>query len=248
MTKDEYMQKVLVEVSLVLKMTNPIDIINNIAERNKDLKTLTVQQQYLLGAILGSMLHEAYCESRKLDKPNEQGLPNNPRIKKLTEDIDQEFVNSVIMSGRINGVTLFVQDGILCMDIANTPFAQLSPHWQKDNFMAGCAATRSVISNWDGLTHDNDKIREFVTVAVANAIHEAWIARENIYFDQQGDQIYTNEELATAYINLLKNEQDKDLLHYQMALNLITMLREKMKEKNAQKTTNKPDESQPGDN
>ena len=38
-----------------------------------------------------------------------------------------------------------MQNGVLCMDIANTPFEMLSPYWQKDNFMAGCAATRSVI-------------------------------------------------------------------------------------------------------
>lgn len=246
MANEDYMKKVLYDISLVLKMTDPIAIINEIAERNKELKTLTVEEQYLLGAILGSLLHEAYCNSRKLEKPNEQGLPNNPRIKKLTEEIDQDFVNSVILSGRDNGVTLFMQDGVMCMDIANTPFAALSPHWQKDNFLAGCAATRSVISNWDGLTHNNEEIRKFVVVAVANAIHEAWIARGNIYYEKEGDKVYTNENLATAYINLPEGEKDKDLLHYQMALEMITMLLEKMKEKN--KGGSNPNGGQPGSN
>ena len=244
MANDEYMKKILNEVSMVLKTTDPLTIINEIAKNNKNLQTLTVEEQYLLGAILGSFLHEAYCNSRKLDKPNEQGLA---KIKKLTSEIDQDFVNSVILSGRDNGTTLFVQDGVLCMDIANTPFAGLSPYWQKDNFLAGCAATRSVISCWDGLTHDNEAIRNFVVVAVANAIHEAWIARENIYYDKAGDQVYTNENLATAYINLPQDEKDKDLLHYKMALEMITMLLEKMKEKNQNKGGKGPKGTQPGD-
>ena len=248
MANDAYMKKVLNEVSSILKNSNPIEIINDIAKKNKNLTTITVKEQYLLGAILGSLLHEAYCNGRKLDKPNEQGLPNNPRIKKLTSDIDQDFVKQAIMTGKDNGVTLFFQDDVLCMDIANTPFESLSPYWQKDNFLAGCAATRSVISSWEGLTHDDKKIRDFVTVAVANAIHEAWIARENIYYDKDGNQVYTNEELATSYISLPKDEQDKDLVHYQMAFEMISALLEKMKEKNSTKGSNNPKGSQPGDN
>ena len=247
MAKEDYMKKVLGEISTIFKTNNPAEIIDEIAKRHQDLQTLSVEEQYLLGAILGSLLHEAYCESRKLDQPNEQGLPNNPRIKKLTETIDQDFVASVIASGRTNGTTLFIQDGVLCMDIANTPFASLSPYWQKDNFMAGCAATRSVINFWQQINSDNPAIREFVTVAIANAIHESWIARENVYYDQDGDTVYTNEQLATSYINLPQDEKDKDLVHYKMALDLINMLMEKMKEKNATKT-NPSNPGQPGDN
>lgn len=235
MADNEYMKKVLANVSVILKSSNNFDVINEIAKNNKNFSTLTVQDQYLLGAILGSLLHESYCNSRKLDKPNEQGLPNNPRIKQLTSDIDKEFVDYVISNNKTNGKTLFMNDGVLCMDIANTPFEMLSPYWQKDNFMAGCAATRTVITNWDGLTHDNKAVRDFVTVAVANAIHEAWIARENIYYDKQGDQVYTNEELATSYINLPKDEKDKDLVHYQMAFEMISKLREKMKGKDSER-------------
>jgi len=234
MADNEYMKKVLAKVSVILKSLNNFEIINEIAKNNKNLSTITVHEQYLLGAILGSLLHESYCVSRKLDQPNEQGLVNNPRIKKLTSDIDKEFVDYVISNNKTNGRTLFIKDGVLCMDIANTSFENLSPYWQKDNFMAGCAAARTVITNWDGLTHDNKTVREFVTVAVANAIHEAWIARENIYYDKQGDQVYTNEELATSYINLPKDEKDKDLVHYQMAFEMITKLCEKMKSKDSE--------------
>ncbi len=248
MAKEDYMKKVLGEISTIFKTNNPAEIIDEIAKRHQDLQTLSVEEQYLLGAILGSLLHEAYCESRKLDQPNEQGLPNNPRIKKLTETIDQDFVASVIASGRTNGTTLFIQDGVLCMDIANTPFASLSPYWQKDNFMAGCAATRSVINFWQQINSNNPAIKEFVTVAIANAIHESWIARENVYYDQDGDTVYTNEQLATSYINLPQDEKDKDLVHYKMALDLINMLMEKMKEKNGPTSGGPSTPGQPGDN
>lgn len=238
MANDEYMKRILANVSATLKSSNKIDIINDIATKNKDFASLSVQDQYLLGAILGSLLHESYCNSRKLDKPNSQGLPNNPRIKQLTSNIDKDFTDYVIKNNKTNGKTLFMQNGVLCMDIANTPFEMLSPYWQKDNFMAGCAATRSVISNWDGLTHNNETVREFVTIAVANAIHEAWIARENIYYETQNGNVFTNEELATAYINLPKNEQDKDLLHYKMALDMTNMLFAKMNGNNIKKSQN----------
>lgn len=248
MAKEDYVKKVLSEIAPILKTTNPAEVIDEIAKRHKDLKTLSVDEQNLLGAILGSLLHEGYCNGRKLDKPNEQGLPNNPRVKKLTEPIDQDFVASVVASGRTNGTTLFVEDGVLCMDIANTPFASLSPYWQKDNFMAGCAATRSVMTFWNELNSDNEALREFVAVAIANAIHESWIARENIYYDVVNGKVYTNEPLATSYINLPQDEKDKDLLHYKMAIQMIDMLVAKMKEKNGPTSGGPSTPGQPGDN
>ncbi len=102
------------------------------------------------------------------------------------------------------------------MDIANTSFTKLSPFLQYDNFMADSCATRSVITNWDGITHENPQVREYVTVAVANAIHESWIARGNV--------CDWNKDLETAYINLPMEEKDKDLVHYQMAVQMISML------------------------
>ena len=249
MSNDAYMKKVLGEVGLVLKQYDPVTIVDTIAKNHKNLQTLSVVEQNLLGAVLGSMLHEAYCNSRRLEKPNADGLANNPREKVLTEELDQDFVAEVLSGNVPQSKTLYIKDGKVCMDIANTSFADLSPHWKKDNFMAGCAATRSVLTCWDGLTHNNEAVREFVTVAVANSIHEAWIARGNVYYDKQGSQVYTNEGLATAYINLPQDEKDKDLVHYKMALDMISTLLEKMHEKNAAESRNengvKP--AQPGD-
>ena len=69
---------------------------NAIIERAKKEKTISLEDQHLIGAMMGYMLHDAYCQSRKLDQPNEQGLANNPREKKLTDPMDAEFVQEVL--------------------------------------------------------------------------------------------------------------------------------------------------------
>ena len=192
-----------------------------IYERAKSTGKITLEDQHLLGGILGSMLHESYCESRKLDKPNEQGLANNPREKKLTDPMDAEFVQEVLDGKIPQSETLYVKDGVVCMDIANTEFIKLSPYWKKDNYMAGKTAARSVITCWDGLTHENPEVQKFVTVAVANSIHEAWISRGNVYYDEYQGEVFTNEELDNALIFLDEAEQKKDVEHMIMANNTI---------------------------
>ena len=88
MSNDAYMKKVLGEVGVVLKQYDPVTIVDTIAKNHNDLQTLSVVEQNLLGAVLGSMLHEAYCNGRRLDQPTADGLLNNPREKVLTEDLD----------------------------------------------------------------------------------------------------------------------------------------------------------------
>ncbi len=195
-----------------------------IIERAKKERVISYEDQCLIGGMLGYMLHDAYCESRKLDKPNENGLPNNPREKKLTDPMDAEFVQAVLDGKIPQSETLYIKDGVVCMDIANTNFVNLSPYWQKDNFMAGKTAARSVITCWDGLTHENPEVQKYVTIAVANGIHEAWISRDNIYYDEYQGQIYTNQQLDTAYIYLPDDEKDKDLEHMIMAKSVIGKL------------------------
>ncbi|MCR5553270.1 MAG: hypothetical protein K6F08_00785 [bacterium] len=148
----------------------------------------------------------------------------------MTESIDEGFVEDVKSGKILQSPALYIDKyGDVIMDIANTSFLNLSPHWKKENFLAGCAATRSVLTNFEGLTHEDSNVRIFVTVAVANAIHEAWIARGNVYYRVDGGNVYTNKELDTAYVNLPVEEQDKDLKHYQMALELIEELTNEMK-------------------
>lgn len=212
---------------------------------------ISLEDQHLIGALLGSMLHQAYCDSRKLPEPNEQGLPNNPRIKKLTDEMDTEFVKSVVNGEVEQSPTLFVNEsGVVCMDIANTEFVNLSPFWKKDNYMAGKTAARTVITSWDGLTHENPEVRKFIEIAIANSIHESWIARGNIYYDTDGLQIYTNQDLDNAYIYLPDDEKNKDLEHMVMAMNLISGLVNGLKnEKNAAKNQASNDtETQPNGN
>ena len=211
-----YIIKKLKYVSSRLEGVNVNDILTNIASKSKDLKNVDLNDQLIMAGVLGSYLHQAYCDGRKLDQPLENGLKNEPRVKKLTDELDQMFIKDVLLGKIPTSDVLWVQDGSVFMDIANTPFTKLSPYWQYDNFMAGACATRSVITNWDGITHENSQVRKFVIVAVANAIHESWIARGNV-----GDW---NNELETAYINLTEEEKAKDLVHYQMATDMLSQL------------------------
>lgn len=211
-----------------------VELISEMAQSSKSLKEVSLDSQYMLGAILGSMLHQSYCDGRRLEEPLENGLVNNPREKELTEPLDRDFVLGVL-EGRIpKDETLYVKDGRVFMDIANRDFTQLSPHWQYDNFMAGCCAARSVLTNWEGLTHNSEEVREFTTVAVANGIHEAWIARGNV-----GDY---NADLATAYVNLPVDEQAKDLGHFTMATGLIDSLQQEIVKYQATTQTDTPTE------
>ena len=207
-------------VSSKLKDSNVKELLTNIATRYKDLKSIELEDQLTISGILGSYLHQAYCDGRRLETPLENGLVNEPRIKELSDDLDKMFVKDVLLGKIPESDVLFVKEGKVFMDIANTSFENLSPYWQYDNFMAGACAARSVITNWDGITHENSQVRQYVTVAVANSIHEAWIARGNV--------AEWNEDLETAYINLSEEEKAKDLVHYQMATQMMEALEHEM--------------------
>ena len=191
------------------------------------------EDQLALGAFMGARLHQIYCDGRKLDKPNENGLNNNPRLKKLTDPMDAEFVEKV-KSGEIEqSPTLFIdENGIVVMDIANTLFENLSPYWQNDNFKAGCAAARSVLTCYKLLRSKDENVKKAVEYSVANAIHESWIARGNIYYDVAGGNVYTNEDLETAFINLSSDEKKKDVDHIYMAQALIDEIYKEMSMQN----------------
>lgn len=208
------------------------------------------EDQYLISAILGSMLHQDYCDSRKLDKPNEQGLINNPREKKLTDSLDAEFVQDVLDGKIPQSGTLFIRDGKVIMDIANTEFINLSPYWKKDNFMAGKAAIGSILTCWEGLVHENPEVKKYVEIAVANGIHEAWRARGNVYYDEYEGEVFTNEELDIAFCDLSDEEKAKDVSHIGMAYRLMQRIcgeLSKIKKNNQAKTENQSsvDEGQP---
>lgn len=229
MTDNEfYMTMILEEVSKNLKGKNAYEVIQAVAQRSNGL-VVDQKDQYLLGGILGSMLHSAYCDSRKLPEKNADGLENNPRLKEIKEPIDENFIKMVKDGVIPTSKTLFFdENGKLFMDIANTNFINLSPYWKKDNFMAGCAAARSILTNWEGLTHESANVRKYVEIGVANAIHEAWIARGNVYYSEYNGTVYTNKELDTAYVNLSQDEKDKDLEHFVMAKNLIAEIVKEM--------------------
>lgn len=212
----KYVTEQLSAVSARMQGRNVKELLTGIATKSRNLQNIDLDDQLTMAGILGSYLHQSYCDGRKLEQPLPNGLQNEPRVKQLSNELDKKFIDDV-MSGKIQtSNTLWVEDGKVNMDIANTPFTQLSPYWQYDNFMAGACATRSVITNWEGITHEDPQVRKFVSVAVANAIHESWIARGNV-----GDW---NKDLATAYVNLPEDEKAKDLVHYQMATSMVDAL------------------------
>lgn len=240
-----YVNRVLKDVSAALSGKDVYQVINEIAKRTKRNLVMSKEDQLILGGVLGAMLHSAYCKSRELPASERvNGLPNNPRPKVLNSAIDETFIEDA-KNGKIplSNTLYFDEKGRLVMDIANTDFVNLSPYWKKDNFLAGCAAARSVLTSWEGLMHENPVVREFVEVAVANAIHEAWIARGNVYYSEYQGQVYTNQELDTAYINLPQEEKDKDLEHYKMAKELIAELEKELeKHKKSAKGGSQPGE------
>lgn len=223
---------------------------DSIYQRSVWVGKVSREDQHLISAILGSMLHQDYCDSRRLDKPNENGLINNPREKKLTEPLDAEFVQDVL-DGRIpQSPTLYVRDGKVFMDIANTEFIKLSPFWKKDNFMAGKAAIGSILTCWEGLAHKNPEVKKYVEIAVASGIHESWRARGNVYYDEYEGDVFTNEELDIAFSDLSDEEKAKDVSHIGMAYRLMQRIcseLSKIKKNNQAKTENQSsvDEGQP---
>ena len=63
---------------------------NAIMERAKKDRKISLEDQHLIGAMMGYMLHDAYCQSRKLDKPNEQGqYIHHIHFLDLDDDIEQ---------------------------------------------------------------------------------------------------------------------------------------------------------------
>ena len=196
------------------------------------------EDQHLISAILGSMLHQDYCDSRRLDKPNENGLINNPREKKLTEELDVEFAQDVLGGKIPQSPTLYVRDGKVFMDIANTEFINLSPFWKKDNFMAGKAAIGSILTCWEGLVHENPEVKKYVEIAVANGIHESWRARGNVYYDEYEGEVFTNEELDIAFCDLSDEEKAKDVSHIGMAYRLMKRICSELSKRNNSKQSN----------
>ena len=216
----DHIRKVLSSTTARMKGQNVAELMTRIATNSRDLKNISLDDQLLMGAILGSYLHQSYCDDRRLEKPLPNGLINNPRIKELNQPLDQMFVKDVLLGKIPTSDTLYVEDGKVFMDIANTDFTNLSPYWQYDNFMAGAHAARSVITSWEGITHPNPEVRKHIAVAVAKAIHESWIGR--------GNAEEWNKELEVAYINLTPEEQYKDLKHYKMATQMVSMLSREM--------------------
>lgn len=234
---DKYIVEILNQVDNVLLANDEAEIFERIVGEHKSIVEISQEDQWVLGAILGRMLHQAYCDGRRRKTPNPDGLLNEPRLKVLSSEIDEPFVQTVREMMEIfpnaSTKTLFINDNDeVVMDIANTDFTELSPYWQKDNFLAGCAATRSVITSWDGLMHDNGLVRDFVTVAVANAIHESWLARGNV-----GEW---NKQLDTAYVQLPVDEKEKDLVHLNMAKEMLSKLYQMMKKKGSAGSSEDP--------
>lgn len=250
---DIFLQEVMDNACAELvKAGSPEEALKRIAPRLEKVSTLKKEDIYVLAAVLGTMFHQDYCNGRKLDKPLPDGRVNNPREKVLNTPDDARFVQRV-RDGQIpQSVALhFNEAGQLVQDIANTQFVFLSPHWQDENFNAGLAASQLVISFWKKI--ENSKTEEEMNElleCIAAAIHVAWIMRKNLYkeVDQNGNVLYTNEELGEQYSMLTKEEQKKDRDHVDMAKDLIHRLLKFKEQYLASKQNGETVPPQPGSN
>jgi hypothetical protein len=83
---EKYVREVLAAASERIEGQSVASLISGIAKETKDLKGVSLENQYAMGAILGSMLHQSYCDGRKLEQPNENGLV---KIKKTKKDMSK---------------------------------------------------------------------------------------------------------------------------------------------------------------
>ena len=65
---------------------------------------------------MGSYLHQGYCDGRRLEKPLENGLQNEPRVKELTNDLDSMFVKDVLLGKIPTSDVLWVEEGKVFME------------------------------------------------------------------------------------------------------------------------------------
>ena len=88
------------------------------------------------------------------------------------------------------------------VDIANCSFEQLPSNWQYENLEAARVAIELVYDK----TIAGEQITPEEVEQMASIIHDEWLKRNDWVFDSE----YGDPKLAVPYVQLSKEEQDKD--------------------------------------
>ncbi len=143
-----------------------------------------------LGTRIAARLHEEWRETRKKADGTYE-----PRWKKVT---DKKFVAGLDVRNLPPYLRLddhhFVE-----IDIANTPYEKLSPDWQAENKAAGKVVAEIIESK---KLYSRDEI--------GTIIHDEWLKRNSW---AKSDPI-----LGKDFIDLPEDEQDKDLVQYDIGI------------------------------
>ena len=137
---------------------------------------------------LASMFHENW-RSTRLNSAGDY----EPHWKEIK---DKKFIEKLAGSIKLP-VNVKVKDNIFYIDIANSPFEQLSADWQEENYNAAKVVV-------DILCYEEKKGKLEIN-SVGNIIHNAWLSR---------NEWAKGGELDVPFEQLSKEEQDKYLQQY----------------------------------
>ena len=175
----------------------------------------------MMSSAIAFNFHKEFCCKRKLKNINKNGLLNRTKVKELNTDKDKNFVLQVLNGKIKTSNTLFIKEGKVFMDIANTNFVNLSPYWQDENIMASYNALNNVLSSWQELTSEDESVRKKQELSIIKSIHLFWIARN----------CKSNKKLCVDFDLLPKEEQEKDILLFEKTKEIIFFVLQKIDEK-----------------
>lgn len=126
-----------------------------------------------LGYMIGSALHDDW---------REKNAYRGTRFKKAGKDLQGNVITEVPtdVPSRIN------EDGVLEIDILNTPFSNLTPSWKQENLDAGMFIAKLIyategfnLSELELFEETRSPEAQAKVDMLASRIHEAWMERPN---------------------------------------------------------------------
>jgi len=126
-----------------------------------------------LGYMIGTALHDDW---------REKNAYRGTRFKKAGKDLNGNQITEVSpdVPSQIN------EDGVLEIDILNTPFEKLTPTWKQENLDAGmfiakliCATENFNIDELELFAEERSPMAQKNVDKLADKIHEAWMGRPN---------------------------------------------------------------------
>jgi hypothetical protein len=168
-------------------------------EQDKDIAQFEVALKVYEAESVAYQLHEEWRKTRL----KEDGS-YDPRWKAIK---DKEFA-SKLNDSNLPKYIRKNEAGAYEMDIANAHYNQLSPDWQAENKAAGRVVAVIVLSG-----------KQLTRSQVGNIIHNAWLERNAWAKDG---------ELGVPFDKLSKNEQDKDIAQYDVAVKAHELIQNKV--------------------